>query len=271
MAIAEIKFDPKQLINEITELEKVILPNILYKSLNRAVFRTSREDLRDATAKTFANPVPFTLKSFLYDKPQQTANFLESRIYIRDDAPKGNAPADYLSPQITGGSVWRTRFQRRLKARGFLGGSQGEYMIPGHLAVNSGNQIYKSAGKKKFTPGEYTKALWGISGFEDLRLSGKYGRKNYRTAGSYVFVPKDLDSMADWSDELAARASMVRSLNDGMLPPPGIYQVMKSSLRQKFFMIDNVPTVGRKFDFLEPAKDEVEKSFREHLLKNLKR
>ena len=270
MATAKIEFDPKQLINEITELEKVILPNILYKSLNRAVFRTSREELRDATAKTFANPVPFTLKSFLYDKPQQTGNFLESRIYIRDDAPKGNAPADYLSPQIAGGSVWRTRFQRRLKARGFLGGSQGEYMIPGHLAVNSGNQIYKSAGKKKFTPGEYTKALWGISAFEDLRLSGKYGRKNYRTAGSYVFVPKDLDSMADWSDELAARASMIRSLNDGMLPPPGIYQVMKSSLRQKFLMTDKVPNVRKKFDFESIARNSVEKIFKEELIKNLR-
>ena len=271
MAIAEIKFDPKKLINEITELEKVILPNILYKSLNRAVFRTSREDLRDATAKTFANPVPFTLKSFLYDKPQQTANFLESRIYIRDDAPKGNAPADYLSPQIAGGSVWRTRFQRRLKARGFLGGSQGEYMIPGHLAVNSGNQIYKSAGKKKFTPGEYTKALWGISGFEDLRLSGKYGRKNYRTAGSYVFVPDELDSMAEWSDELAARASMVRSLNKGKIPPAGIYQVMKSSLRQKFLMTDKVPNVRKKSDFKNIAKNSIEKTFKEELTRNLKR
>ena len=261
MAIAKIEFDPKKLINEITELEKVILPNILYKSLNRAVFRTSREDLRDAAASTFTNKVPFTLKSFLYDKPQQTANFLESRIYIRDDAPKGNAPADYLSPQIAGGSVWRTRFQRRLKARGFLGGSQGEYMMPA-LRQSKRSQLPK---------GEYTKALWGISGFEDLRLSGKYGRKNYRTAGSYVFVPKDLDSMADWSDELAARAAMVRSLNKGQLPQPGIYQVMKSKLKPTFVMLDNVPTVPKKFDFENIAKNSIERTFKEELTRNLKR
>ena len=261
MATAEIKFDPKKLINEITELEKVIIPNVLYQSLNRAVFRTSREELRDAAANTFTNKVPFTLKSFLYDKPRQQGSFLESRIYIRDDAPKGNAPADYLSPQIAGGSVWRTRFQRRLKARGFLGGSQGEYMMP----------ALRQSNRRRLPKGEYTKALWGVSAFEDLRLSGKFGRKNYRTAGSYVFVPKDLDSMADWSDELAARASMVRSLNDGMLPPPGIYQVMKSSLRQKFLMTDKVPNVRKKFDFENIAKNSIEKTFKEELTRNLKR
>ena len=270
MATAQITFDPKEILGKIDELEKVLLPKGAYQALNKSVFDATQR-LKSEAKRRFTSPVPFTLKSFLYSKPRQMgADQLEATVFIRDNAPKGNAPTDYLTPQISGGTVWRTRFQRRLKARGFLGGSQGEYMVPGHLAVNSSNQIYKTA-KKKLSPGEYTKALWGVSAFEDLRLSGKFGRKNYRTAGSYVFVPKDLDSMADWSDELAARASMVRSLNDGMLPPPGIYQVMKSSLRQKFFMIDNVPTVGRKFDFLEPAKDEVDKSFREHLLKNLKR
>ena len=76
--------------------------------------------MRDAAKNTFTQTVPFTLKSFLYDRPVQRGNNLESRIYIRDEAFKGNAPADYLSPQIAGGSVWRTRFQRRLVARGFL-------------------------------------------------------------------------------------------------------------------------------------------------------
>jgi len=270
MATSSITFNPEELIGKINELEKVLLPRAAYQALNKSVFDATQR-LKSEAKRRFTNPVPFTLKSFLYSKPKQIGNDqLEATVFIRDDAPKGNAPTDYLTPQISGGTVWRTRFQRRLKARGFLGGSQGQYMVPGHLAVNSSNQIYKTE-KKKLSPGEYTKALWGISGFEDLRLSGKYGRKNYRTAGSYVFVPDELDSMAEWSDELAARASMVRSLNKGKIPPAGIYQVMKSSLRQKFFMIDNVPTVGRKFDFLEPAKDEVEKSFREHLLKNLKR
>ena len=148
MATAEIKFDPKKLINEITELEKVILPNILYKSLNRAVFRTSQEDLRDAASNTFISKVPFTLKSFLYDKPQQTANFLESRIFIRDDAPKGNAPADYLSPNMPRGSgtAYKTRFQRRLEAKGNLSPWRDQYMMPALGEI----------GRSKLPKGEYT-------------------------------------------------------------------------------------------------------------------
>ena len=211
------------------------------------------------------------MNAFLYDRPVQKGNNLESRIYIRDEATKGNAPSDYLRPQITGGSVWRTRFQRRLMARGFLGGSQGQYMVPGHLATTkSGGQIYRRT-KQTPTPGQYTQALWGISAFEDLRLSGQYGKKNYRTAGSYVWVPKDLDAMAEWSDELADRAAMVRSLNNGVLPPPGIYKVNARSLTQKFIMADQVPRVPKKFDFIGITKKHVEQTFKEELLRNLKR
>ena len=261
MATAEIKFDPKQLIGKITELEKVILPNVLYQSLNKAVFRTSREELRDAAANTFTNKVPFTLKSFLYDKPRQQGNFLESRIYIRDDAPKGNAPADYLSPQITGGSVYRTRFQKRLETKGFLGGSQGKYMMP----------ALKQMQRSKLPKGEYTRALWGVSAMNEIRGGFDYDKKQFKTAGSYVWIPKDLDAMADWSDELAARASMIRSLNKGKLPRPGIYKVMKSKLKQTFVMLDNVPTVGKKFDFVNIAKNSVQNTFKEELIRNLKR
>ena len=129
----------------------------------------------------------------------------------------------------------------------------------------------RQSNRSRLPKGEYTKALWGVSAFEDLRLSGKFGRKNYRTAGSYVFVPKDFDSMADWSDELAARASMVRSLNKGKLPQPGIYQVMKSKLKPTFVMLDKVPTVGKKFDFVNIAKNSVQNTFKEELIRNLKR
>ena len=266
MATAEIKFDPKQLINEITELEKVILPNILYKSLNRAVFRTSREDLRDAAASTFTNKVPFTLKSFLYDKPQQTANFLESRIYIRDDAPKGNAPADYLSPQITGGSVYRTRFQRRLEAKGNLSPWRDQYMMPALRSVNKRSHLRK---------GEYTKALWGISAMNEIRGGFDYDKKQFKTAGSYVWVPPNL------AHEIGAEAHAwkVRRLNKngvgksspGQIPKAGIYKVLKSGLRQRFISLPDVPSVRKKFDFENIAKNSIERTFKEELTRNLKR
>ena len=265
MATSSITFNPEELIGKINELEKVILPNILYKSLNRAVFRTSREDLRDAAASTFTNKVPFTLKSFLYDKPQQTANFLESRIYIRDDAPKGNAPANYLSPQITGGSVYRTRFQRRLEAKGNLSPWRDQYMMPALGEI----------GRSKLPKGEYTRALWGISAMNEIRGGFDYDKKQFKTAGSYVWVPPNL------AHEVGAEAHAwkVRRLNKngvgksspGDIPKAGIYKVLKSGLRQRFISLPDVPSVRKKFDFENIARNSIEKTFKEELTRNLKR
>ena len=265
MATSSITFNPEELIGKINELEKVILPNILYKSLNRAVFRTSREDLRDAAASTFTNKVPFTLKSFLYDKPQQTANFLESRIYIRDDAPKGNAPANYLSPQITGGSVYRTRFQRRLEAKGNLSPWRDQYMMPALGEI----------GRSKLPKGEYTRALWGISAMNEIRGGFDYDKKQFKTAGSYVWVPPNL------AHEVGAEAHAwkVRRLNKngvgksspGDIPKAGIYKVLKSGLRQRFISLPDVPSVRKKFDFENIAKNSIERTFKEELTRNLKR
>ena len=264
MATAEIKFDPKKLINEITELEKVILPNVLYQSLNRAVFRTSREELRDAAANTFINKVPFTLKSFLYDKPRQQGNFLESRIYIRDNAPKGNAPADYLSPLIAGGSVYRTRFQRRLEAKGNLSPWRDQYMMP----------ALGETGRSRLPKGEYTRALWGISAMNEIRGGFDYDKKQFKTAGSYVWVPPNL------AHEVGAEAHAwkVRRLNKngvgksspGQIPKAGIYKVLKSGLRQRFISLPDVPSVRKKFDFENIARNSVEKIFIEELIKNLR-
>ena len=265
MATSSITFNPEELIGKINELEKVILPNILYKSLNRAVFRTSREDLRDAAASTFTNKVPFTLKSFLYDKPQQTANFLESRIYIRDDAPKGNAPANYLSPQITGGSVYWTRFQRRLEAKGNLSPWRDQYMMPALGEI----------GRSKLPKGEYTRALWGISAMNEIRGGFDYDKKQFKTAGSYVWVPPNL------AHEVGAEAHAwkVRRLNKngvgksspGDIPKAGIYKVLKSGLRQRFISLPDVPSVRKKFDFENIARNSIEKTFKEELTRNLKR
>ena len=263
MAIAEVTFRPEELIGKVNELEKVILPNILFKSLNRAVFRTSREELRDAAKNTFTQTVPFTLKSFRYDRPVQRGDNLESRIYIRDDAPKGNAPADYLGPQITGGPVYRTRFQKRLESKGIIGSFSGKYMVPNIV------------GRGRLPKGEYTRALWGIRAMEDVRVQGPMNKKRgYKTSGTYVWVPRNLADLARGDDGIRAHAGRIRGLNKrdpGKLPAAGIYKVMAGGLRQVFIDVPNVPIVRRKFDFYAVAEDSIHDTFREELLRNLKR
>lgn len=254
--LMQITFDPEETIGKIDELTKVQLPRASYLALSKSLFQT-REDFKQRSQSIFTKTVPFTRNAVLYDRPKQVGNELQARIYLRDSATKGNAPADYLKPQITGGPVFPTRFQRRLRARGFLGGSQGNYMRP----VGS------------ISKGEYTRALWGISAMEDLRLSGKYGKSNYRTAGSYVFVPLNLHQLATSgiSPELKQRAAMVRGLNKGRIPSAGIYKVNKTSLSQRFVMLNEIPKVKRKFDFQAYAEDTIESIFSKELAKNILR
>jgi len=254
----EVVFDAKELVGKITDLVEVQLPRATAIALNKSMFET-RNTFKSRSQQIFTSAVPFTRNAVLYDKATRVEDRFEGRVYLRDDVAKGNAPASYLRPQIEGGQVFPTRFQRRLRARGYLGGSQGAYMQP---QLKNG----------RLTAGAYTRALWGIQAFEDLRISGRYGKRNYATAGSYMFVPKNLAQLgsSDISSELTARMWNLRRLN-GKIPAAGIYQVKGGSLTQRFVMLDQVPTVSRKFDFQAFAEDEVEKVFSEELLKNILR
>lgn len=260
MATATIEFNPEELIGKINELEKVLLPKAANDSLHKAVFETTRE-LSERARTTFTNKVPWTLKSFLYRKPTPIADGIEAAVFIREDGPKGNAPADYLSPQIQGGFVYRTRFQRRLEAKGFLGGMQDDYMMP----ALQGSKLKR---------GEYTQALWGIKAFEDFRTPTDRGT-GYKTLGDYVWVPPDLATQIG----AEAHANKVRRLNrngvgttaPGQIPKAGIYKVLKSGLRQKFISLPYVPRVNKKFDFQGIADKSVRDAFTRELIQRLKR
>ena len=259
MAIAQITFNPEELIGKINELEKVMLPKAANSALHKAVFETSRE-LSKRAGETFVSTVPFTLKSFLYRKPTPVTDGIEASVFIRDEGPKGNAPADYLSPQIAGGPVYRTRFQRRLEAKGFLGGMQDDYMMP----------VLGGTGRTKLPKGEYTRALWGIKAFEDFRMPTDKGR-GYKTYGKYVWVPPDLA----YQIGAEGHARKIRSMNKGQIPAAGIYEVRGSGkrvkLRQRFISLDYIPSVRRKFDFQAIAEDTVGDIFEAELIRNLRR
>ena len=109
----EIEFKPEEIIGKITELQRVQIPRAATIALNKAVFEASQE-LKKQAQSIFNNPVPFTVNSFLYKKPEQTDGAIEAKIFIRDQAPKGNAPSNYLAPQIFGGKHYPTRFQGAL-------------------------------------------------------------------------------------------------------------------------------------------------------------
>ena len=252
---ASVTFTPEALIGKVDEIEKFLLPRAANSALHKAVFETSRELSHWAQIK-FESTVPFTLKSFLYKKPTPVGGGIEASVFIRDDAPKGNPPSRYLAPQIAGGRVYRTRFQQRLEQKGVLGGMQDDYMMP----------ALQTIGRRRLSPGEYTKALWGIKAFEDFRMPTNKGM-GYKTLGSYIWVPPN----AAFQIGLEAHANKIRGLNKGKLPKAGIYKVLKRSLKQKFISLDYFPSYTPKFNFENLAKTSVEKVFTSELLRNLKR
>ena len=115
MAIQSRQLELPELLGELNELEKTILPRVAQISLNRAVF-DGRERLRQEAKQRFMKVSNFTLNQFLYEKPQQVGKNLEASVFIRPRIPNGNAPSKYLAPHIYGGSAYRTRFQRLLES-----------------------------------------------------------------------------------------------------------------------------------------------------------
>ena len=102
MAQDAIRFDASKLVGKLNALTEVQLPRAANLALNKALFET-RNRLKAEANQVFQAPVPFTVNSFLYQKPEQVGDDLHARVFIRDDAPKGNAPSRYLNPHVRGG------------------------------------------------------------------------------------------------------------------------------------------------------------------------
>ena len=115
MATQTIRFDVKQILGRVDAIEKQLIPRAARLAANRAVFDATVA-LKEEAQNKFMQTVPYTLRSFKYDKPEQINNkTLRASVFISQKRDRGNAASDYLAPQIYGGSAFRTRFQRGLE------------------------------------------------------------------------------------------------------------------------------------------------------------
>ena len=222
------------------------------------------QDVKIDMEKTFLSFVPFTKNSVRKRRGGATKARPEARIWISPDGPKGNAPEDYLLPQIEGGPVYLTRFQRRLKRQ--LSGYTGEYMMPAQITPGARRSSYNG----RLTASEYTRALYGIRAMDDLIArqasrsfsSEKSAKKSsgmaYRTDGKYLYVPWGLAGK-NLSGPQKEKARLIRGKNEGKIPAPGIYRVRSKDLQDRFFERSTVPVVNEKFDFHQSCKDSVHK------------
>ena len=243
MAIQSRQLKLPELLGELNELEKTILPRVAQISLNRAVF-DGRERLRHEAKQRFMKVSNFTLSQFKYEKPQQVGKNLEASVFIVPRINNGNAPSKYLAPHIYGGSAYRTRFQRLLQSTNTYIGrdstpilTKDEIMTP----VLSNPLVRKS----KF--GGMSRGQWSTIADQ---MRGKSKPANNR----YFYI----------GDEIQRAAAT----NGNPIPKKGIY--LRKNKKISLIMKQNpTPNFGSKFKFFEYLDNEVPKSFEKNVLKEM--
>ena len=288
MATSSITFNPEELIGKINELEKVLLPRAATNALHKAVFETTKE-LSSEAKNRFTNPVPFTVKSFLYKKPVPVGdNSIEASVFIRDDAAKGNPPAKYLQGVMGGQpNIYPTRFQRMLRRlpdrssnpnRDALGNQghilgAGEYMVPSISGKVRRNQY------GNMTVGQYTQILTDLAGgassadyltFRSEKQRMKRKAQNERRAAKGK-KPAKRDSgyfyMNPNSPQIAGGKTGPGTINK----KGGVFFRTAAGKLHRIMSQSSGGNVPYKFDFLAIAEDSVGDIFEVELIKNLKR
>ena len=269
---ASITFNGKDLIHKIDMLQQRQIPWITALTLSGkhkddvSLATQVKKDLLIEMKDSFRQVSPAT-KWLFHTRATKTS--LKTVVSHKEDAAKGNSPAKYLLPQIIGGPVLQTGFQKRLKQKGYINNSS--YMFPLHNAPGA-----KVRGR--LAPSVYNKALWGISAMEDLR--GKISRKgvniydkkktsSYKTKGSFIHVPANVarDNLGGESQERYAQMIRGFAYKKGQpwhsIPGPGIYKVNPKGkgLTQIFKEFDRVPVIdGQTYLFKETATTSVQKN-----------
>ena len=280
MTTSQITFNPEQLIGKINELEKVLLPRAATNALHKAVFETTKE-LSSEAKNRFTNPVPFTVKSFLYKKPVPVGNnSIEASVFIRDDAAKGNPPAKYLQGVMGGQpNIYPTRFQRMLRRlpdrasnpnRDALG-NQGSILSAGEIMVPTSSPKVRKNQYGNMTPAQYTQILTDLAGgassadyltFQSEKQRMKRKAQNERRAAKGK-KPLKRDVYFYMNEQTVAKRNFKSK--------GGIFLKSRTGQIHRIMTQTSDANVPYKFDFLAIAEDTVGDIFEAQLIKNLKR
>ena len=253
----EIEFKPEELIGKITELQRVQIPKAGSIALNKAAYEATQQLKAEAKSK-FSNPVPFTINSFLYKKA--TPEDLEARIFIRDDAGKGNPPSKYLAPQIFGGRHYPTRFQgallntvvRNATGRNVQVGQRGKIMLPNLRSPKTRVNRYGN-----MSPGQYTQILSALRG--NVSSADIYG---VRQSGEAPVNDQDLSKYVYLDEESIYEPYFRRRFTNS--PKPGIYFVDRRYEGNRFYRVmteTSLPNYSGKFAFFDIARTTAEATF----------
>ena len=231
-----IEFNAEEIVGKLTEFGKVQLPQAAATALNQTAFEMRRAYQQEAK-NVFKDPVPFTLNAFLYRKA--TPETLETVVFIRDDAPKGNAPSQYLAPHIYGGGAYRTRFQKGLSRTPDPSplGMGSSILAPNRVMVPTQSpRGVRFTGRGNMSPGQYEQILSYLQDTDSTRTA-RTGRRTARKAGTAYFYMNQ--TMVDERRNLRNRQPGIFMRQGGKLP---LMRVMTEA---------RVPTFNKTFQFFD--------------------
>jgi hypothetical protein len=248
--------DFNKLIENISMFKRARLPGVLAGALNRTATYLKVQEA-DYMGDTFNSAGKLTRSAPMTSKWAKKEK-LEFNFFLRDDATKGNAPANYLAPQVYGGQVMVTRFNKRLRRKGVIGENQ---FVP--YWVSSQPVVRRGAGGK-VTPGFLQQVASSLGGLDDIKKG-----KNKKTGREYFTL--GLDEGNRTYDFRVGDPYQDSQKEDGY-EGPGIYFRRKNSdLALVFRVIDKVPTVAKKYDWsIDRLRKVAEKQFSTQVLVGLK-
>jgi len=226
--------DFNKLIENISMFKRARLPGVLAGALNRTATYLKVQEA-DYMGDTFNSAGKFTRSAPMTSKWAKKEK-LEFNFFLKNEAPKGNAPADYLAPQVYGGQVMVTRFNKRLRRKGVIGANQ---FVP--YWVSSQPVVRRGAGGG-VSPGFLQEVASSLGALDDIKKG-----KNKKTGRAYFTL--GLDEGGRTYDFKAGDPYRDSKKEDGY-EGPGIYFRRKNTdLALVFRVIDEVPTVAKKYDW----------------------
>ena len=136
---------------ELTDIQMRRLPVATARALTMTAYDV-RERLKAEMESVFDRPTRYTLNSLLVEPASR--NRLEARVWMKDEASKGESATRWLTPEVYGGPRLQKRMERQLRERGIL--PAGKYVTPGAGA--------KLDAHGNISRGQIAKAMSGIGG-----------------------------------------------------------------------------------------------------------
>ena len=188
MSLLKIDVDADDMLGrQFSALEKQNLDFAIVQASNKTAFEV-RESWKRAASRIFDRPTPLTENAALYRKA--TKQKLYAEIFIRDEASKGTAPAQYLYAQVEGGTRRPKGMERLLMSAELM--PRDRFAVPGNDApLNQYGNVSSGVVRKILSQLRAGLETGYTSNETDEGRARRLKRQNKRGGGGSYFVVRE--------------------------------------------------------------------------------